>query len=198
MVTLTDHNTIEGVLEIAHLPDVFVSEEVTTYFPEDGCKIHVLAFDINEQQHREIQRVRPSVFDLVEFLKAEGIVHAIAHPLYSTNDLMNADHFEQLLLLFKNFELNGARDESQNRILKGILGNLRPGIWKGFRTNTALNLVFRTLEKKPHGRFRRPQFPQYRLQIYGSECRPNTGGISWKGLIKATVFPMAPKRPRSP
>jgi glycosyltransferase involved in cell wall biosynthesis len=126
MVTLTDHNTIEGVLEIAHLPDVFISEEITTYFPEDGCKIHVLAFDISEQQHREIQRVRLSVFDLVKLLRSEGIVHAIAHPLYSTNDRMNADHFEQLLLLFKNFELNGARDESQNRILKGILGKLRP------------------------------------------------------------------------
>ncbi len=126
MVTLTDHNTIDGILEIAHLPDVFISEEVTTYFPEDGCKIHVLAFDINEKQHREIQRVRYSVFDFVEFLKAEGIIHVIAHPLYSTNDLMNADHFEQLLLLFKNFELNGARDESQNRILKSILAGLRP------------------------------------------------------------------------
>jgi predicted metal-dependent phosphoesterase TrpH len=50
MVTLTDHNTIKGVLEIAHLPDVFISEEVTTYFPEDGCKVHVLVFDISEQQ----------------------------------------------------------------------------------------------------------------------------------------------------
>jgi glycosyltransferase involved in cell wall biosynthesis len=124
-VTLTDHNTIKGVLEIAHLPDVFVSEEVTTYFPEDGCKVHVLVYDIRERQHREIQRIRSSIFDLVEFLRMENIVHVIAHPLYSTNDRMNPDHFEQLLLLFKNFELNGARDESQNRILKVILAGLR-------------------------------------------------------------------------
>jgi len=126
MVTLTDHNTIQGVLEIAHLEDVFISEEVTTYFPDDGCKIHVLVFDITEQQHREIQRVRSSVFDLMSFLNTEDIICVIAHPLYSTNDRMNADHFEQLLLLFKNFELNGARDESQNKILKSILAGLRP------------------------------------------------------------------------
>ncbi len=25
MVTITDHNTIEGILEIAHLPDTFIS-----------------------------------------------------------------------------------------------------------------------------------------------------------------------------
>ncbi len=126
LVTITDHNTIEGALEIAHLPDAFVSEEITTYFPEDGCKIHVLAFDISEAQHRDIQRARASVFDLVDYLRREGIVHGVAHPLYSTNDRMNADHFEQLLLLFKNFELNGARDESQNRVLQGILSLLGP------------------------------------------------------------------------
>jgi glycosyltransferase involved in cell wall biosynthesis len=126
MVTITDHNTIEGALKIAHLPDTFISEEVTTYFPEDGCKVHVLVFNISEGQHSDIQRVRPSIFDLVEYVKTEGIVHVVAHPLYSTNDRMNADHFEQLLLLFKNFELNGARDESQNTTLKTILAGLQP------------------------------------------------------------------------
>ena len=45
-VTISDHNTIEGVLEIAHLDNVFISEELTTYFPEDGCKLHVLAWNI--------------------------------------------------------------------------------------------------------------------------------------------------------
>jgi len=126
LVTITDHNTIDGALEIAHLPNVFISEEITTYFPEDGCKIHVLAFNISEGQHADIQKARASIFDLVDYLRGEGIIHVVAHPLYSTNDRMNADHFEQLLLLFKNFELNGARDESQNNILQGILSRLGP------------------------------------------------------------------------
>ena len=103
LVTITDHNTIDGALEIAHLPNAFVSEEITTYFPEDGCKIHVLAFNISEDQHADIQKIRASIFDLVDYLRGEGIIHVVAHPLYSTNDRMNADHFEQLLLLFKNF-----------------------------------------------------------------------------------------------
>jgi hypothetical protein len=33
LVTITDHNTLEGALRIAHLPDTFVSVEVTTRFP---------------------------------------------------------------------------------------------------------------------------------------------------------------------
>jgi hypothetical protein len=126
MVTITDHNTIEGALGIAHFPDAFVSEEVTTYFPDDGCKIHVLVFNISEAQHQDIQKARTSIFDLVGYLRGEGIVHAVAHPLYSTNDRMNPDHFEQLLLLFKNFELNGARDEGQNSMLQSILRRLGP------------------------------------------------------------------------
>jgi len=78
LVTITDHNTISGALEIAHLPDTFVSEEITSYFPEDRCKIHVLAWNITEKHHGEISRIRQNIFDLVSWLHQEKIVHAIA------------------------------------------------------------------------------------------------------------------------
>ena len=48
LVTISDHNRIEGALSIAHLPGTFVSEEITSYFPEDRCKVHVLVYDIDE------------------------------------------------------------------------------------------------------------------------------------------------------
>ena len=51
LVTITDHNMIDGCLEIAHLPDTFISEEVTAYFPEDQCKVHVLVYNITEKIH---------------------------------------------------------------------------------------------------------------------------------------------------
>src|SRR5262249_41475357 len=41
-VTISDHNTVEGALRIAHLPDTFLSVEVTTRFPEDDVPLHVL------------------------------------------------------------------------------------------------------------------------------------------------------------
>jgi predicted metal-dependent phosphoesterase TrpH len=56
-VTITDHNTIEGSLAIAHLPNTFVSEEVTTYFPQDRCKAHVLVYDIDEAIHEDLQNL---------------------------------------------------------------------------------------------------------------------------------------------
>ncbi len=85
-VTITDHNRIEGALEIAHLENTFVSEEITTYFPDDGCKLHILAFNISERQHEDIQKLRANVFDLVPYLHRSGIVHVLAHALYAVND----------------------------------------------------------------------------------------------------------------
>ncbi len=126
LVTITDHNTIQGSLEIAALPDTFISEEVTTYFPEDGCKAHVLVFDIHEEHHRDIQKARENIFDLVAYLHKQNITHSLAHPLWAVNDRLTLEHFEQFLLLFKNVELNGARDTQLNDWLKTILMLLTP------------------------------------------------------------------------
>ncbi|HKL82422.1 MAG TPA: glycosyltransferase [Desulfobacter sp.] len=126
LVTISDHNTIQGALEIAHLPDTYISEEITSYFPEDGCKVHVLAQNITEAQHNEIRKIRKNIFDLVAYLNGENIVNIIAHPLYAVNDRLTINHFEQMLLLFKNFELNGARNDKQNQILAQVLGQLTP------------------------------------------------------------------------
>ncbi len=128
LVTITDHNTISGSAEIAHLPKTFISEEVTTYFPDDGCKAHVLVYDINDAIHREIQKVRENIFDLVAYLSQAGIVHVLAHPLYSVNDKLRIEHFEKFLLLFRNFELNGARDDYQNYAIRLILEHLSPQV----------------------------------------------------------------------
>jgi glycosyltransferase involved in cell wall biosynthesis len=124
LVTISDHNTIAGSLEIAHLPDAFVSEEITAYFPEDRCKLHVLALDITESQHEEISRLRKNVYELVQYLNREEILHILAHPLFDINHKLSLSNFEKMLLLFSHFELNGARDNYQNRVLASVMKNL--------------------------------------------------------------------------
>ena len=123
-VTITDHNSISGALEIAHLTDTFLSEEITTYFPEDGCKIHVLALNITEAQHADIQKVRPDIYELAVYLKEQNILNIVAHSLYAINDRLTEDHFEKLLLLFRHFELNGARNQRENDCLCEVLDRL--------------------------------------------------------------------------
>ena len=126
-VTITDHDSIDGCLEIAHLPRTFISEQVTTYFPQDGCKLHILAWGISERQHREIESVRENVFDLQRYLQSAQITHAVAHPLYSVNGKLEATHLEQLILLFKHFEgINGLRDALLSDLAQTLFKQLTP------------------------------------------------------------------------
>ena len=125
-VTVTDHNTIDACLEIAHLPDTFISEEITAYFPEDNCKVHVLAYGINEEIHREVQGLRENIYDLCAYFRQKEITHAIAHAFSAVHERFTPEHFEKLLLLFKVFELNGDQLREVNDQLRYVLGSLTP------------------------------------------------------------------------
>jgi glycosyltransferase involved in cell wall biosynthesis len=128
-VTITDHNRIDGCLAIADRPDVFISEEVTTYFPEDGCKIHLLVWNLTERQHQEIASLRKNIYELSAYLRKENLVHGVSHPLYSVNKKLTVDHFEKLILLFRVFEgLNGTREPLAQEIATLCLGHLNPGL----------------------------------------------------------------------
>src|SRR5215470_1045569 len=70
LVTLSDHNTVEGALRIAHHDDVFLSVEVTTRLPERDIPLHVLVWNLTEEDHRDLQPYRGSVYELVQFLHA--------------------------------------------------------------------------------------------------------------------------------
>ena len=124
-VTITDHNTITGVQEIAQThSNVIIGEEVTTYFPGD-VKVHVGCLDITEEQHREIQDVRNNIFELVSYLNNKDILHFCAHPLVKINGRLKWEHFEQLLLLFKRFEvLNGTRLARLNAMTEKVITSL--------------------------------------------------------------------------
>ena len=127
-VTITDHDTIEGCLQIAVLPRTFISEQVTTYFPNDPCKLHILVWGISEHQHGEIEAVRDNIFELQRYLQIMQIAHAVAHPLYSVNGKLEARHLEQLILLFKHFEgINGLRDALLSDLARTLFKQLTPG-----------------------------------------------------------------------
>jgi glycosyltransferase involved in cell wall biosynthesis len=124
-VTITDHDTIEGCLQITHLPQSFISEQITTYFPQDPCKIHILAWGMSEAQHQGIVAVRDNIYELQKYLAAAHIAHAVAHPLYSINGQLAASHLERLILLFKHFEgVNGLRDALLSELAQNLFGGL--------------------------------------------------------------------------
>src|SRR5437588_11971038 len=123
-VTITDHDCIDGCLAIADKSQTFISEQVSTYFPQDPCKIHALVWGITPAQHQDISVFRSNVFDLQKYLAENRIAHAIAHPLYSVNGKLTASHLERLILRSeerregKSVDLGGRRNIEKNRCIK--------------------------------------------------------------------------------
>jgi glycosyltransferase involved in cell wall biosynthesis/predicted metal-dependent phosphoesterase TrpH len=126
-VTISDHNTLEGALRIAHEPDTFLSVEVTTCFPEDDVPLHVLVWNLTEEDHRDLQPFRLSVYELVAFLHERGLAHALAHPLYRMGPPLTAGHVERMMLLFGVWEgRNGARSRESNELACRLAAAVRP------------------------------------------------------------------------
>ena len=115
LVTLTDHDSIEGALRLAHLPDGFVSEEVTLLL-DAGRQLHLNAYGIDERQHRELQSRRSDAESLFAFLAEQRIPAGVNH-LFSA--LTGARELPDLLLPLGRLPLievlNGAMPESHNR-----------------------------------------------------------------------------------
>ena len=108
----------------------------------ETMKLHVLALDITERQHADIQHCRDNVFYLVDYLRAQGIVHVVAHPLYGVNDRLSIEHFEKMLLLFKNFEMNGARNDVANDGLEAVLKALSPDMIEALSDRHGIDPAF--------------------------------------------------------
>ena len=109
-VTISDHNRLDGSLAIAHLPGTFLSAELTTYFPEDGCKEHCLVFGVTEDEFRDLQLARKNIYELRDYMREHQILHSISHPLFRVNDILTVEHVEKLILMFDTFErINGTR-----------------------------------------------------------------------------------------
>jgi glycosyltransferase involved in cell wall biosynthesis len=124
-ITFTDHNRIDGCLEIADLPGAFISVQVSTRFPEDRAKIHLLVWGIDEVQHRELQALRENIYEMQAWLVAQNLAHAVAHPFYRPSEPLPIGHVEKLLLLFRHFEgLNGLRDRFLSTFTQEVLGAL--------------------------------------------------------------------------
>lgn len=114
-VTITDHDTIAGVLELADRPDVFVSEELTTWFPNEHQAVHVLCWGITQDDHDWLQAHSADVFTCAEYLHEREIACALAHPFFHVAAPLTPSHRRILAELFPVWETrNGARARELN------------------------------------------------------------------------------------
>ncbi len=121
-VTLTDHDSIEGGLQLAHHEDFVIGEEVTAFFPSEALHVHVLAWGIDEQQHAEIGELRFNVFELVQYLRGQGVAHALAHPFSLVAGGLRGEQLESLVALFDVWEVrNGLSCRAENELAEDVV-----------------------------------------------------------------------------
>jgi len=115
-VTITDHDTIAGVQQIADRPDVFISEELTAHFRGEPQAVHVLCYGIHAEDHQWLQANRGDVELCAAYLYERDIACALAHPYYQVGAPLTARHRRRLAELFAVWEVrNGARAPELNR-----------------------------------------------------------------------------------
>ncbi len=125
-VTITDHDSIAGVTRLRST-DILIGEEVTCFFPEDHCKIHLLVWGITGDDHDALQAAANNIYELAALVERRKLAHAVAHPVYRQNDRLERWHIERLTLMFKGFEtLNGAHSALHRQAVEEILSELSP------------------------------------------------------------------------
>jgi glycosyltransferase involved in cell wall biosynthesis/predicted metal-dependent phosphoesterase TrpH len=114
-VTITDHDTIAGALELDHLGDTFISEELTAWFKGEPQAVHVLCYGITPDDHEWLQAHSDDVEACAEYLHSSAITAALAHPFYAVEAPLRARHRRRLAQLFPIWETrNGSRAKELN------------------------------------------------------------------------------------
>jgi glycosyltransferase involved in cell wall biosynthesis/predicted metal-dependent phosphoesterase TrpH len=114
-VTITDHDTIDGCLEIADQGDVFISEELTAWFRGEPQAVHLLCFGLTPDDHARLQERNRDLEGCAEYLHSNEIACSLAHPFYAVDAPLTPAHRRQLAQLFPVWETrNGSRAPELN------------------------------------------------------------------------------------
>ena len=114
-VTITDHDTIDGCLEISDRDDVFISEELTVWFRGEPQAVHLLCLGITPDDHAWLQEHNRDVEACAEYLHSNEIACSLAHPFYAVEAPLSPAHRRKLAQLFPVWETrNGSRARELN------------------------------------------------------------------------------------
>jgi predicted metal-dependent phosphoesterase TrpH len=150
LVAITDHDSIDGALTLAGRSDVLIGCEVTGAFPEDGVRVHLGVLGLNEAQHRDIQRLRFDVRELLQYLNREELFVSLNHVASRINGHVTAAHIAALMPWVNGIEVrNGSRLPVQNRTAMALAEACRKVRVAGSDSHTSRG-IGRTYIDAPH------------------------------------------------
>lgn len=133
LVTITDHDSIDGCLEVLNklggVADFMMGEEVTAYLPRFRHTIHIGVYGHTEGQHREIQSLRANGEEVVGYLRQNDLLFVLNHFFHDFENFSRAKEFiERMAQLFEVFEVrNGAMQREHNTFIVNLLERYRQG-----------------------------------------------------------------------
>jgi predicted metal-dependent phosphoesterase TrpH len=130
LVAVTDHDSIDGALELMHrLPDshdVIVGEEVSCW--HGAIEVHLGVYGITESLHREIQPLRRNAFDVIACLRGAGIFFSLNHLLHFYRGQAPLQDYLRLLNDVPALEArNGAMLPAHNLLIEKIASRWNAG-----------------------------------------------------------------------
>ena len=93
IVTITDHDSIDGVEVLRRHTDFFLSEEVTVRMPS-GTEMHLGVYGIAERDHPEIQRRRNDFLALMAYLGERKFFFSVNHVFSGLTGRRHEDDFQ--------------------------------------------------------------------------------------------------------
>jgi predicted metal-dependent phosphoesterase TrpH len=115
LVTLTDHDSLDGCEALRGRADFFPSEEVTCRMPS-GTEAHIGVYDLTARHHVEIQRRAIDLPSLLAYLGEQELFFSINHVFSSLTGDRKEEDFRWFVDSFPAFEtLNGHMLPETNR-----------------------------------------------------------------------------------
>jgi predicted metal-dependent phosphoesterase TrpH len=157
LVTITDHDSIDGCLEfLGRHPganDFFISEEVSCRLPEGNVDVHLGVYGLDERLHRELQPLRRNVFDVTARLREAGVFFALNHLLHFYRGQLPLERYLRLLDEVPALEVrNGTMLAAHNKLVEQLAiarGGDRPLAMLGGSDAHTLRRIGRTWTEAP-------------------------------------------------
>jgi predicted metal-dependent phosphoesterase TrpH len=125
LVTITDHDSIQGCLELLDghpdSGDVFISEEVSCRFPGTDLEVHFGVYGTSERLHDQLQPLRGNAFDVAAALREAGVLFSLNHLLHFYRGQVRLENYLRLLDEVPALETrNGTMLPSHNELVSAI------------------------------------------------------------------------------
>jgi predicted metal-dependent phosphoesterase TrpH len=107
LMTLTDHDSIEGGELLRRHSNFFVSEELTCRMPS-GTEVHIGVYDLSERQHVQLQQRRNDLVSLLMYLTERRLFFSINHVFSSLTGPRDREDFAWFQEYFPAIEVQNS------------------------------------------------------------------------------------------